>query len=305
MFMSNTFKGYFLVFISVLAMANVYIFSKAALNNTDIITFGVYWFSFALFYNLIFIFFDKPKQIFTKIDKRNILFLLLIGILELSSTILFFSSIKVMQNPSIVSFLANMAPVFITVLSVVFLKERFNKVEIFGVLLTITGAFTISYNTGIDLPDNFYKGVVLILSSNIIYAISTITAKKNIKELNPKLLSATRVLFLLAASVIAALITGKELNVSNNTLYNIALGSLLGPFLAAVTAYSALKYIEASKASLFGTTKSLFVVLTGYLYFGFLPNEIHYRRAVNYFWSCFINHRKDDDKKHKIKIESF
>jgi len=274
--MQKTLKGYILVFISVLAMANVYIFSKAALNETNIITFGVYWFSFALFYNILFLFLSKNYKTILNLDKNKIIYLLIIGILELLSTILFFSSIKTMQNPSIVSFLANMAPVFVTILSITFLKERFNKYEFTGILLTITGAFTISYNPGTDLPGNFLKGVILILSSNIIFAISTIVAKKNIKELSPQLDSSTRVVFLLTASLLFALITNNNLTISKTALLNISLGSLLGPFLAALTSYSALKYIEASKASLFGSTKSLFVVLTGFIYFGYLPNNIQF-----------------------------
>ncbi len=278
--MNDKLKGYILVFVAVLAMANVYIFSKAALNKVSIIVFGVYWFSFALLYNIIFIISTKSVKKLFSINKKELSTLILIGILEVSSTILFFSSIKTMHNPAIVSFLANTAPVLITILSVLFLSERFNNKELVGVLLTIAGAFTVSYHPDFKIPQNFLKGMILILSSNLIYAISTVTAKKNIKSLSPQQLSFTRTLFLLITSIIAAIYTKENLIINKTALINISIGSLLGPFLAAIASYSALKYIEASKASLFGSTKSLFVVLTSFMYFGFLPTKIQFIGGV-------------------------
>ena len=51
MIKNNTVKGYLFVVVSVLAMANVYIFSKASLNLVNLSQFGVYWFGFAIIYN--------------------------------------------------------------------------------------------------------------------------------------------------------------------------------------------------------------------------------------------------------------
>ena len=39
-------KGYFFAFLAVLAMSNVYIFSKAALSEASLPVFGFYWFLF-------------------------------------------------------------------------------------------------------------------------------------------------------------------------------------------------------------------------------------------------------------------
>ena len=133
--MSNTLKGYLFVLVSVLAMANVYIFSKVALKEINIILFGFYWFAFALFYNLIFLFYSKKYKQIKLLNKSNILILIIIGVLEVLGTISFFSAINAMSNPAIVSFLANMAPVLITIFGVLILKERFLKIEFLGILI--------------------------------------------------------------------------------------------------------------------------------------------------------------------------
>lgn len=269
--MSKTLKGYLFVFISVLAMANVYIFSKAALKEINIIIFGFYWFAFALFYNLIFLFYSKKYKEIKSLNKSNLLILLLIGVLEVLGTISFFSAINAMSNPAIVSFLANLAPVLITIFGVLILKEKFIKIEVIGILLTIGGALIISFNPGFEIASDFIKGAIFIFISNLIYATSTIISKKNIQKINPVLLSLNRVLFLFVISAIAVVVTGNSLVVSLSVLKYISFGSLLGPFLAALAGYSAIKYIEASRSAVVGSSKSLFVLLTAYLYFDQLP----------------------------------
>ncbi len=46
-------KGYFLTLVGVLAMSNVYIFSKAALQELQLPQFGFYWFLTGLFLSLL------------------------------------------------------------------------------------------------------------------------------------------------------------------------------------------------------------------------------------------------------------
>ena len=55
-------------------------------------------------------------------------------------------------------------------------------------------------------------------------------------------------------------------------LYNIILGSLLGPFLTALTQYSAIKYLEASRVSIIQSSKGLFVLAGALIYFGLFPS---------------------------------
>jgi drug/metabolite transporter (DMT)-like permease len=176
-----------------------------------------------------------------------------------------------MSNPALVSFLANAGPVFITILGISFLKEKFNYIEIIGVVLTISGAVYISYNPGFEITENFNKALVLILVSNLLYALSIILSKKNIKFLPPSILSINRVIFIFLAAIIAFILTNQSFIINKSALLNIAIGSLFGPFLGTLASYNALKYIEASKASVVGSLKSLLVLITSYLYFGKLP----------------------------------
>jgi drug/metabolite transporter (DMT)-like permease len=273
MIKNNTIKGYLLIMVTVLAMSNVYIFSKAALNVVNLAQFGFYWFGIALIFNY---FINRKKlspKTLKKISKKGYKQLIIIGLFELSGTTSFFLAVKTMTNPSIVSFLANLTPVFVLVLGITLLKEKFKGIEIFGIFLSITGSFIIAYNPGTEIRDDFFRAVILMLISSTAYSVSTILSKKNITEISPSVLTINRVVFLFTASVIFLIISGSSIIIESKALINITLGSFLGPYLATFTSYSALKYIEASRSSVLSSSKSVFVLITSFLYFNLFPGS--------------------------------
>ena len=272
--LNNSVKGYLFIFVSIIAMSNVYIFSKAALNTIHLSQFGVYWFSFALFFILIFNRKRINLRILKALSSSCYMTLLLIGIFELIGTTLFFMSINSMSNPALVSFMGNSTPVFVTILGLFVLRERFNLIEFLGVFTTIVGSFIIAYNPGLEVPKHFYTSIIFIVLSSVVYALSTIIAKRKIKKIPTAILTLNRTLFLLTASVIFLIVTNKPLIIPVKAVINTLLGAFLGPFLAAFASYSALKYIEASKASVLSSAKGVFVLITAWIYFSKLPSDI-------------------------------
>ena len=198
---------------------------------------------------------------------------LFIGVLEIVATTSFFYAILTIENPSVTSFLGNLSPIFVTILGVLILKERFNYIEIVGVLLTLTGAFIISYKGNASLNQIFLNGTQFVLLSTAIFSINTIIVKKNIKKLKPPLLSLNRGVFIFIFTIIVMLVTKQSFFISQKALVSVTIGSLLGPFLTVIAGYNALQYIEASKRSILSSSKSLFVLLGAYLYFGKFPLE--------------------------------
>jgi len=268
---SSQLKGYLLTFTSVLAVSNVYIFSKAALNEVSLPQFGVYWFGLGLFWISIF---AIKNRSFEKIKtfKRNTFFLFIIlGFIELVATYFFFKSIRTIPNPAITSFLGNISPVFVLTLSFIFLKERLNKIEILGVFLALFGAFIIGYKGGVDIKTMFINGTQYIVYSTFLFATISVISKKYIITLSPILIALNRTLFLFIFSIFLLLYQNEGLNIPTDALKNIFIGSILGPFLTAVTGLLALQYIDLSKKSIISSTKSLFILFGAYLYFGQFP----------------------------------
>jgi len=101
MILTSKLKGYLFAFIATIALSNVYIFSKAALNEIHIVQFGLYWFGFAILWNIIYSKFSRRIREVKKLRSTHIKTLIGIGLVEIVATTTFFIAIDIIPNPSI------------------------------------------------------------------------------------------------------------------------------------------------------------------------------------------------------------
>jgi len=271
MIISDKVKGYFFIILGILANSNVYIFSKAALNEIHIAQFGFYWFGFGLLWNILYAIRTCRFSTFRYLPLRSMLLLLSVALLELLGVTAFFTSIQTIDNPAVVSFIGNIGPFFTALLGIFILKESFTRMELAGMVLALIGAFAISYKGNTDLNELFIDGAEFAMLAALFFAISTIVSKKQITLLPPPLqsLARTMIIFLFAFAMINTF--GQSYAISSNALLNIAIGSVLGPFLTIFSKYNAMRFAEASRISVLGATKGLVVLVFAYIYFGSLP----------------------------------
>ncbi len=267
-------KGTGLAFLATLGMANVYVFSKAALLEITFFQFQFYWFVFALIWNGIYMFTTGLVRKIPQLERRSKINLVIIGILELLASVSLFLAIQMADNPTIVSFLSNATPIFVTLLGIRFLGERFNTIEAIGILLTIGGVVMITYTRNMTLAQFFGNGSGWIILSSLFLSISIIFAKKNIKKLHPSILTINRVVFILVFAVAGVLIRQESLAVPGSAIFNTMAGSFLGPFLTGLSQYSALKYIEASRAMIIQSTRGMFVLIGSMVYLAIAPTYL-------------------------------
>jgi drug/metabolite transporter (DMT)-like permease len=269
-----TVKGIILAFLATLGMANVYIFSKAALLEVNYFQFQFYWFGFALIWIVPFLLITGRIQKIRQLSRASNLTLLLIGVLELGAASLLFLSIQLADNPTTISFLSNLTPIFVTILGIRFLGERFNAVEAIGIILTISGVILITYTRDTTIKEFFGKGSGWILVSSVFSSISIVTAKSRIKDINPGILTMNRVVFLFVFALAAMIVKQESFVISGRAALNMGIGSLLGPFLTGFAQYSALRYIEASRTMIIQSTRSLFVLVGSMFYLSILPEML-------------------------------
>jgi drug/metabolite transporter (DMT)-like permease len=272
--MNPTVKGIALAFLATLGMANVYVFSKAALLQVNYFQFQFYWFSFAVLWILPFLILTGMIRKIPRLDRKSNLTLVVIGLLELGAATMLFLSIQLAENPTTISFLSNLTPIFVTILGIRFLGERFNLVEAIGIILTIGGVIMITYTRNTTLAEFFGKGSGWILVSSVFSSISIVTAKSRIRDIHPGILTLNRVVFLLAFAIAAMLVRGESFHIPGRAALNMAIGSLLGPFLTGFAQYSALRFIEASRTMIIQATRSLFVLAGSMIYLSILPEKL-------------------------------
>ncbi len=270
---TNSVKGYFLALIAVIAVSNVYLFSKAALAEVSLPQFGFYWFSFGLLWALLFAWYRKSFKVFKSLSLKNYIILIILGIFDVVGTYFFFKAIHTIPDPTIVSFIGNISPALVISLSIFVLQERFNKLEVIGIILALLGAVIISYK-GTSINKMFIDGAQYVLFSSILGSINAVVIKRNIKRIIPVVLVVNRTSFLLLFSLIAMLVLKESFVVPTTALKNIFIGSILGPFLTVIAGYLALQFIPLSRKAIIGSTKGLFVLVGSYFYFGNFPSTI-------------------------------
>ncbi len=264
-------KGYLFAGIATIAFSNIYIFSKAALNEVHLAQFGVYWFFIALVLNVAWLVKSGGHRAIRQFRGRQWRVLALLGVLEILTTTSFFLSVQVIPDPAVTSFLGNMFPVILTVMGIVFLHERFTWMESFGAVLALVGAFIISYQGGTTLSDLFIPGTGIVLINALFASTASLVVKLNVKSLTPEQMNTNRVVWLFTFSVIMLLVFDQPLSIPPSALLNIGIGACLGPFLAVLMIYYSFSLIEVSKSSIVQSTKGVFVLIGSFFYFHTLP----------------------------------
>lgn len=264
-------KGYFFAALSAIAVSNVYIFSKAALRETDLYVFGFFWFLSAFFYNLLYTVSTKKLKLYFTYSARQKVVLVFIGLIETMAAFTFFQGVNVIENPTIVSFLDTCTPLFATILGIIFLRDRFNKIEITGMVMAMAGALLISYSGTFKLSGLFIYGSHFAIMAAVFASIGITVAKSQIKAYDPAILSFNRTIYLVALFLILLLIYKKPFSITTQSFIFAAIGSFAGPFLGAILQYNAFKYIEASKTMIIQSTRSFIVLIVSLLLFGLFP----------------------------------
>jgi len=264
-------KGYALMFASVLTNSSTYIISKLLLKAMSLRVFGIWWFGLGIIWNGLNIFRKWRSHAFIVPSGRAWPWLMWIGLVEVVATFSFFTAVSLTPNPSIIAFLNNLAPVFVIILAVIFLEEKIGAVDYVAFAITLGGAILITGEALLKPILLFRSGSGYILISAILYAVSTVSIKRNVKILDASLVTFNRSLLMFIACLLWFLIRRDSLDVRSGLWPLLLPGSITGPFLTVFFTYSALRYIDASRVSVISTGRMFFVLLGTWLVFGVLP----------------------------------
>jgi drug/metabolite transporter (DMT)-like permease len=271
---SSKLKGSLLALFATISFSNVYIFSKLALQDISLPSFGILWFGLALFYNSLYYYFFTERKKLHHLPLKSKWILFIIGVSELISISAFFLAINLSENPAIVSFLANTSPIFVIFISFIFLKTRYNLLAIIGICITLAGVFLLNYSdSGFRWENLLTPSSLATLIFAFFYGLSLVLARAEVKSIPSSMITVCRTLFLFLGFVFYNLLIWKIPYYSANSILYIGIGSILGPFLGITLTFASLKYVDASVTTLIGTARSLFIVLGAYLLMNIFPTE--------------------------------
>ncbi len=196
---------------------------------------------------LILIIFTTKLSLFKEINRKNIGKLILIGLIGGGIPFyLFFSGLQLIgaQTGNIIH---KTLFIWVTILGIIFLKEKLNPVYLTSYVLVIIGTFFFA-------PFKFAigKGELLVLSATLLWSIENIIAKKVLKSVSSDLVGFFRMgigsMLLLAFTFL----TGKQqllLSLSQAQLTTIIIGATILCFYVFFW-YRALKYAPAGLVTL-------------------------------------------------------
>jgi len=263
--------GYLYALGAALALSASFIFSKSALNHLNMVQFGLIWFGVGVVWNLGSYFLTGAFRSFNEGMPSKLYVALLIAVLEAAATGLFYVAIKRMENPAVVSFIGNAGPVFVTIMGITLLKERFNVWQMIGIAITIAGIFIINYN-GTFFGGFLEQGAGYIILASLLFAFATIAGRKYSAKLDPGLMSLLRS-FILAFAFLGIFLTNRSsLSFSFTIWRDLTIGSMLETLLTIVFAYQALRYIEATRTSLIISSKGVWTLIFAWVFLGVFPS---------------------------------
>jgi len=261
--MGNKQKGILFSILAGLTIGLSPVIAKLIVNLVNSETMLVLWFFFA---SILFILFLKSFRKIKDIIK-NWKKIIVIGFLTGVGSILWTYGI-LYAGPNNVAFLGQFTTIFTILLSIVFLKERFTKLEILGVMIAIIGVFTLSYeNTELRI-----FSTLIILGSTVCYSLSNIFSKHFLKKIDYLSLAAGRSFFIFLFISSYSLALGKlQLNIPPIVFGYTFLGSFCGAFLGFILFYKALEVFEISKSMAIRTIEPFLTAIFSFLILSLIP----------------------------------
>jgi drug/metabolite transporter (DMT)-like permease len=267
----DTLKGYFYTVLATIAFSNVYVFSKAALNEIPLplFLFLICLIGFLINLNILVAMGGLSKLAALP---RNIWWLFpTLGVIEIFTVFTFYASVNAISEPAVTGFLGNLFPLFTTILGIAFLKERFSPLESVGIFVVFAGAMLTSYSGNLSINDFFIPGVGLVVLNCMGAATATVIVRAKVNNLTPEILSFNRIFWLLIFFSGWVIIADIPLVITSRGFMNTLFAAILDPVLAILLAYKAYQYIEASRGTIIQSTKGLLIIPVAYFYFGTLP----------------------------------
>ena len=200
----------------------------------------------------------------SKLDKRKILLLSLIGIAEVSAVITYFSGLKETTAVN-ASILANGEIMFSVIVAAIIFRERLQRKEVFPFSLIIAGAAALPvgydiYQHGIAFS-NLVFGDLLVLLSGLFYALDINISKYASDRIDARKITQITSFVGGGFAIFLIFILQIPYNISLSHIPNIAIIGIFGTGLSTFFFLIALRLIGAIRSILLYSSTSVFGVI--------------------------------------------
>lgn len=199
------------------------------------------------------------------LSKKEFVSLFFLAILFALSSITLFEGFNYIDS-GIACTILFIYPILVTMLSVIFFKEKITKTVIFSILLTFSGIFLLNRNGDLNL-----KGVIFVLLSAFVYAVYIVLVKnmKTIKHIKYDKLSFYVMLLGLSVFIINSNFCTKLQPIENWSVFGCAVALALFPTIISLeTINIAIRLIGPTTTAILGALEPVTALFFGVLFFG-------------------------------------
>lgn len=199
-----------------------------------------------------------------KIRLKDVLYLFLLGALNVpANQFLFIQSIK-LTSPSNVALAYSLSPIFVMLIASFYLKEKITRKKIIGITLAFVGVVVIMLNTGLGLTAGSILGDFLALVASFSWAIYTVVGKKYSTKYGPIITTAFSMIFGFILYLPIFFSLGIPLDISafdTISWVKILYLSIFASVVSYAIWYYALSRKEASKVSIFNNLQPIITAI--------------------------------------------
>jgi len=210
-----------------------------------------------------YLFSPPARKRLTLTIKRDGFVILAISVLTLTGAILWIYALK-HAVVGIVSLLSKTIIVYSAIFGLIFLKERFNLIELFGFALLIPGVLLIANLESQVAP----LAAAAILISAFIYAIQSLVVKKFAPQLHGMEFSYLRAFCMLILLTTIFTIFGRVEIIPVKLIIILGVVSVSGMMLGRAFYFEAHKYLEISKLNSAMLIEPVIVLIAAYILLG-------------------------------------
>lgn len=171
------------------------------------------------------------------------------------------------MDPTLAAFLNRSEVMVAILLGIIFLGERFNKIETLGAVLSIAGIVIMKMTLRMEYSTGFW----LVLLGSLFFGITEFVSKIAVRYVEPLVLAYVRNMFLAAAYWIVFWGTGMNFDGLNRVWIGVILLGFFGPILSRMLYLMALKRLELSKVAVISQSQPVWVILLALGVFSQLP----------------------------------
>jgi drug/metabolite transporter (DMT)-like permease len=171
------------------------------------------------------------------------------------------------MDPSLAAFLNRTEVLIAIFLAIIFLKERFSRMETIGAVLSIAGLVIMRLTLRIEYSTGFW----LVLLGALFFGITEFVSKIAVRHVEPTILAYIRNMFMAAGYWVIFLAAGQGFDGLEKVWPGVVALGLIAPIFSRLLYLFALKKIELSKVAVISQSQPVFVILIALLALGQLP----------------------------------